>query len=324
MKIAVDVMGFENPVSEAVNACKKLVKKYSELEIILVGDEQEIRKTKLDEKRIKIVDTKIFISQSDEVFHAIRKKNSSMAIAIDLVLNKEADAVVSAGSTACYVALTYSKLGLIKNISKPAFTPFLPTITGSPIVWSDVGANKTCDERDLICFSKMASIVSKVALDIENPRVSLLNIGTEEYKGLDYIVEANKKLKNESNLNYIGYLESREILFGKSDVLISDGFIGNIALKSLEGTFKAVSYKLKKDFKKPSGWLGALFSFNIMKKLKNTFDYKKHAGAIVLGLNELAIKTHGSADEEQFISTIELAIKCIKNNLIDKLKEVKF
>ncbi len=324
MKIAVDVMGFENPVFEAVSACEKLVKKYSELEIILVGDESKILKSLKSKERIEIIDTKVFINQSDEVFTAIRKKDSSMSLAIDQVVNKKADAVVSAGSTACYVALTYSKLGLIKNISKPAFTPLVPTAKGIPLVWSDVGANKVCDENDLVCFAKLASVASEVILDIKEPKVALLNIGTEEYKGLDFIVEANKILKNEKKINYIGYLESREILFGRTNVLVSDGFTGNIALKALEGTFKAVANQMKRDFKKPSGWLGALFSLNVVRKLKKTFDYKNNAGAIVLGLNGLAVKTHGSADEQQFISTIELTIKCIKDDLMGKIKKIKF
>ena len=324
MKIAVDVMGYENHISESIKACEKLVKKYLELEIILVGDEKQINENLENYSRISIVHAEDYVKQEDNVMLAVRKKDSSMAKAIDLVINNQADAVVSAGSTASYVAMTYSKMGMIKNISKPAFMPSLPTTNEKPLLWMDVGANKTCDEKDLVNFAIMGSIACKCIFDIENPIVSLLNIGTEEYKGLDSIVEANQILKNDKRVNYLGYLESREILNGKSNVLISDGFTGNICLKALEGTFKTVANELKKGFKKPSGWLGGLFSLPVINKLKKTFDYRNNAGAIVMGVNHLAVKTHGSADEQQFYSTIELAIKCIKNNLVEKIKGINF
>ncbi len=134
MKIAVDVMGYENDISEAIKACEKLVKKYLELEIILVGNEQEINSKLQNKERIEVVHANSFVSQDDAVMTAMRKKDSSMAIAIDLVVNKKADAVVSAGSTPCYVSMTYNKMGMIKNVSKPAFMPSLPTCNRNPML----------------------------------------------------------------------------------------------------------------------------------------------------------------------------------------------
>ena len=134
MKIAVDVMGYENDIAEAINACQKLVKKYLELEIILVGNEQEINNKLKKNTRISVVNANSFVSQDDQVMTAMRKKDSSMAIAIDLVVNGKADAVVSAGSTPCYVSMTYNKMGMIKNVSKPAFMPCLPTAYGHPML----------------------------------------------------------------------------------------------------------------------------------------------------------------------------------------------
>ncbi len=325
MKIAVDVMGYENDIKEAVQACEKLVKKYLELEIILVGKAEEINQRIKNYERIEVVNANSFVTQEDSVMTAMRKKDSSMAVAIDLVVNGKADAVVSAGSTPCYVSMTYHKMGMIKNVSKPAFMPSLPTCNKNPLLWMDVGANKTCEAQDLVNFAIMGSIAFENIFGEKNPKVSLLNIGTEDHKGLDSIVEANQLLKNDKRIkNYIGFTESRDILWGNTNVLISDGFTGNIALKALEGSFKVVGAELKKGFKKPSGWLGGLFALPVVKSLKKTFDYKNNAGAIVMGLNYLAIKTHGSADEQQFYSTIELAIKCINNDLVKKIKAIKF
>lgn len=320
MKIALDVMGFENNIKEAIIAAEKFKKKYRDVDIILIGDKDLIMPL-LNRNKYEIIHTKEFIKQDDEVMTAIRKKNASLIKAIELVNQNKANALVSACSTASFVALTYAKIGIIENVTKPAFMPIFPTIKKNKIFnMLDVGANKNVSGKDLVNFAIMANIYAEKINKINKPKISLLNIGTEEYKGLDNIIEANNVLKNMPNINYQGYIEPRDLLFGIIDVIVCDGFIGNISLKTMEGTFKAVSKNMKENFRKPWNWLGGLFSLGAIYNLKKRFDYRNNAGAIYLGLKKIVIKTHGSADWKQFYSSLQLAYKSVNANLIKEIE----
>lgn len=322
MKIILDTMGFENSVQEPIIAARKFVKKFPKVQIILVGNKEEIKPYLKFNDEFKIHHTKIFIDQADDVMSVLRnKKNSSMAISMDLVKNGEGDAILSAGSTPCFVGLSYYKFGVIKNISKPAFTPSFPSSNGNGFNMLDVGANIEADHLDLVNFALMANIYVQKIKSLKNPTIGLLNIGTEENKGLESIKLAHKILKQNKTINYIGFVESRDLLKGETDIIITDGFTGNICLKAMEGSFKIFAGEIKKNYKKPLNWLGFLFSICLFAKIKKTFDYKNNAGAIFLGLNEIAIKTHGSADWKQFYSSLDLAKKSIENKIPNHLRD---
>lgn len=318
--ISVDVMGFENSSNDAIKACRDFVKKNNNVKLILVGDPNIIKPFLLKENEFRIIEATDVISMEDEPMSVRSRKESSMYQAILAVKNNEADGVLSAGNTACYVFLTHLLIGKIPNISKHGFMPFVPTRIGNGFNLLDVGANKECDANDLITFAKMGDLYAKSVRKISNPKIAIANIGTEDNKGLERHIEANKILKNDKTINYIGFVEPRDLMEGVADVVITDGFVGNIILKTLEGTAKSISKALKDELKKPAGWLG-LLGFMAFKRLKNKFDYKNNAGAIVIGLNKPVVKTHGSADYQQFYSSLRMLKETIENDVTSKIKE---
>lgn len=321
MIFSVDVMGFENDIREAINACRDFCKKNKDVKIILVGDKERIKKEIKSSDNFEIVHASEEIKMTDDPISIRKKTNSSMYKAIELVKENKADGVLSAGNTSCYVFLTFLILGKIPGITKCGFMPYMPTINGRGVNFLDVGANKECDATDLVNFARMGSIYIEKVRNVKNPKVGILNIGTEDNKGLSYHIEANKLLKEVKNINYVGFVESRYLLEEKVDLIVSDGFVGNIALKALEGTFKTVLRSLLGTRKKPLfGWLWFLLSIPNLLTIKNKYDYKNNAGAIVLGLNNIAVKTHGSADYKQFYSSLRLLKDTVKADLINILK----
>ncbi len=322
MKIAFDVMGFENKTSEAIIAARKILKKYKDVEIILVGDKKKIEPLIAKKDKFEIYHADDVIQMDSSPIQAIRMTNSSMYKATQLVANNIADGVLSAGSTACFVTIVHFLLKPINKLSKVGFMPFLPTTKkGKYFVIIDVGANKNCDGIDLYNFAKMANIYFKNIENIANPSIGIINIGTEANKGFEYQHQANEMLSKDKNINYVGFVEPRDLLQGIVDIAISDGYTGNLVLKSVEGGLKAISAVLKRNFKKPWNWLSALTSAFVIKNVSKTFDYKNKAGAIVLGLNKPAVKTHGSADKEQFYSALVLLHNIIDKKVTEKIRE---
>lgn len=324
MKIALDVMGFENKTIEAIKAARKFEKKFSGAKVILVGDHETIIKNVNDKDNFEIVDAKGVINMDDTPITALRKQDTSMLTAIKLVKEGKADAVVSAGSTSCFVPLVQMNLGSINNVSKFGFMPWIPTVNKKGFNMIDVGANINVDGKDLYNFALMANEYTRLVRKISNPKIGVLNIGTEHHKGFEYHKEAYDLLKANKNLNFIGYVEPKGLLDGVVDVCVCDGYSGNICLKSLEGSLKSVAHILKKGYKMPWNWLGAAFSVPIIVTLTKTFDYRVNAGAIVLGADGIAIKTHGSADAKQFYAALSMAYNCIDNNLLHNIKNIKY
>lgn len=251
MKIALDVMGFENDISEAIIAAKKFIKKYKDVNVILVGD-SKIIKPLIKENEFKICHAKDVIQMDTTPIQALRMNESSMYKAIELVKNNVADGVLSAGNTSGYVTIVRFLLKPIENLARAGFMPFLPTTTkGKYFVIIDAGANKECDGEDLYNFAKMANIYFKNVENVPNPSIGVINIGTEANKGFNYHNIANNLLLNDKELNYVGFVEPRELMHGILDIAVCDGYTGNLVLKSLEGGLKALSISLKKNFKKP-------------------------------------------------------------------------
>ncbi|MCV3728462.1 phosphate acyltransferase PlsX [Ureaplasma miroungigenitalium] len=322
-KILFDVMGYENPLSHAINAARNFVKKHPEVEITLVGDEQLIRPLFTSQNEFPILHANEFISQDDSVLSIRHKRDSSLSMAFKKLKDDSSyQGLLSAANSAVFVYYAYSIIGLIDHIKKPAFMPFVPTVDGVGLNLLDVGASIEVDEYDLLNYAIMAKVIA--AKRVTNPVVKILNIASEEIKGNALVKKANALFKEhdkELNLNYQGFIEPKTILEHPADVIVTDGFSGNLVLKSLEGTAKTLTSFLKQEYKKKRHCLAALFSIPIFKKMKSFFDYRNTAGAFVLGTKSILVKAHGSADEKQFSASLNVLYDNIKNNALEEITE---
>ena len=250
----------------------------------------------------------------------LTKKTSSIVVAYDyLKQNDDAMALVSAGSTGATLTGAVLKLGRIPNISRPALAPILPTVNDGGVMLLDCGANADCKPENLLHFGIMGNEYMK-SIGVKKPRIGLLNIGTEEEKGSETVKEAYQLLKN-SNLNFVGNIEARDVLRGNVDVVVSDGFAGNVCLKTIEGTAEILFGELKdamtSSFKTK---LGALLLKKKMKGIKQKYDYTKVGGAPLLGVTKIVLKCHGNSKADSIASTIEQAFVLANNKLIEKVK----
>ena len=323
MKVVVDAFGGDNAPLEVVEGAVMAVKQNKDLTVVLTGDETKIREILKDRtERIEIVDAKDVITNDDVPTLAIRqKKDSSMVRAFDLLKeNDDVVGLVSAGSTGAVLSGVIMKIGRIKGISRPALCPILPTVVeGRSVVICDCGANVDCKSENLLHFAIMASVFYSITNGVENPRVALLNNGAEEHKGNE-LTKTTYPLMKTLPINFVGNVEAREVMSGNVDVIVTDGFAGNVLLKSVEGTAKAMSQMLKKDAKKNVfHMLGALMmgKFN---GLKNKMDMDKYGGAPFLGCKKLVVKTHGSANRENFKNTILQVVKLYENKMNEKIE----
>ena len=326
ISIALDVMSGDNGPSPALTGALKSLKKLPDLKITLVGDEKDIEPflTKIDlsiSDRIKVTHTDEYIKMDEDILTAIRnKKKSSMRIAIDKVKNKEAHACVSAGNTGALMSLSKIILKTIHGIDRPAICTSLPTKKNFMQVL-DLGANIECNAENLFQFAVMGSSVVQSLEISKNPRVGLLNIGSEDFKGKDEIKLAAEML-NDSNINYVGFVEGNGMFSGDYDVIVTDGFTGNIALKSIEGVAGMIKHFIKSEFQKNIyNKFSAILSLPVMKGVKKKMDPRVYNGASFLGLNGIVVKSHGSADGFSYSNAIQTAYYESKNNLLDKIKE---
>ncbi len=326
ISIALDVMSGDNGPSPALSGAIKSLKKLPDLRINLIGDEKDISpflntvdSSILD--RVEVTHTNEYIKMDEDILTAIRnKKKSSMRIAINCVKNNEANACVSAGNTGALMSLSKIILKTIQGIDRPAICTSLPTKKKYMQVL-DLGANIECNAENLFQFAVMgASVVQSLEIS-SNPRVGLLNIGSEDFKGKDEIKLAAEML-NDSNINYIGFVEGNGMFSGDYDVIVTDGFTGNIALKSIEGVAGMIKHFIKSEFEKNFyNKLSAVLSIPVMKGVKKKMDPRVYNGASFLGLNGIVVKSHGSADGFSYSNAIQTAYYESKNNLLDKIKE---
>lgn len=305
MKIAIDAMGGDNAPKEIILGAQKSVQAFPDVHITLVGNESEIRKHLTNEERISIVHTDEVILGTDEPVRAVRrKKNSSMVLAAKLVSDGEADGCISAGNTGALMAAGLFVVGRIAGIDRPALAPTLPTLGGEGFVLLDVGANADAKPEHLLENAIMGSVYAEKVRGVKNPRVGLLNIGTEEKKGNDLTKQAFELLK-ESKLNFIGNVEARDLLDGVADVVVTDGFTGNMVLKTIEGTalsmFKMLKSALTSSVKSK---LAAAVLKPDLKALKSQMDYSEYGGAGLFGLKAPVIKAHGSSDANAVFNAI--------------------
>ena len=296
MKIAIDGMGGDNAPKSNVEGVVSAIKEYN-VDIIITGDkdalEKEFANYEFDRSKLEIVHTTEIIENEDKPVKAIRsKKDSSMVVALRLVKEGKADAVVSAGNTGALLAGGLFVVGRIKGIDRPCLCPAIPNVKKGMTIIADGGANADCKPRNLVEFAAMTNIYSKKVLGIENPRISLANVGAEEGKGNDLMKKSYEELKN-MDINFIGNLEARDVINAKTDVIVCDGFTGNILLKSAEGVAMSVMGLLKETFlSSTKGKIGAMLLKDDLRKLKSFMDYAEYGGAPLLGVNGGVIKAH--------------------------------
>ena len=273
-------------------------------------------------KESEIVHTDEFVDANEKPSIAVRKgRNSSMGMAIQSVKSGKADAIVSAGNTGALMAMAKLFLRPIEGINRPAIAAYFPTITGESCML-DLGANIDCDAKNLVQFAFMGQAFANIVMGVDNPSISLLNIGEEEQKGLDYIKEASQILSDlKSQINYAGFIEGDKIAQGISDVIIADGFSGNVSLKTAEGTALLVTSYLKKALSSSlSSKIGYLFAKKAINDFRSQMDPRKYNGAVFLGLNAVAVKSHGGTDGFGFANAICVAVDMVKYNFIHDLK----
>lgn len=325
MKVVVDAFGGDYSPSEIVEGAVKAIEKTKGLTIVLTGDEQKIKEILAGrEDGIEIVHASDIISNDDSPTLAIRqKKDSSLVKAFDC-LKEDEDVVglVSAGSTGAVLTGAVMKIGRIKGISRPALCPILPTIQDNKSVMiCDSGANVDCKPEHLLDFALMASAYCSIMSGTDQPKVALLNNGAEEHKGND-LTKTTYPLMKELPINFVGNVEAREVMSGDVDVIVTDGFAGNVLLKSVEGVASGMSKMIKKEAKKNIfAMLGALM-MGKFKGLKAKMDINKYGGAPFLGCKKLVVKTHGSAKREVVCNTILQVVKLYENKLNEKIEQM--
>ena len=330
--IAIDAMGGENAPRknlEGLNLFLKKKRKIDDFFFILYGNEdvlnKEILKQNISKDFIKIIHTDNIVSDEETPLTAIKNsKNSSMWKAIKSQNDGYADISLSAGNTGVLLVISRMILKMIPEVSKPALAGLWPNKKGISVVL-DLGANIECDQKNLVDFSEMGAALYKSITQNDTPYVSLLNIGSEEIKGTEILKKTYSILKNDnnnSNFVFNGYIEGNKLMEGTSNVIVTDGFTGNIALKTAEGTAKFITDNLKKSltenfFTK----LSLIFSYFSLKKFKSNLDPRKYNGAIFLGLNGPVVKSHGGTDSIGFYHSIDLCYKIIKGNLMREIRK---
>ena len=324
MKIVVDAFGGDFAPLEIVSGAVKALQENEKLNVVLVGDKDKITEILQSlvflSDRLEIVHAPDVVTMDDVPTVAIRtKKTSSIVVAYDyLKQNEDAVALVSAGSTGATLTGAVLKLGRFKNISRPALAPIMPTLNDKNVMLLDCGANADCKAENLLHFGIMGNEYMK-AMGVKKPRIALLNIGTEEEKGSEMIKEAHQLLKN-SRLNFVGNIEARDVLRGNVDVVVSDGYSGNVCLKTIEGTAEILFGELRdithSSFKAK---MGALLLKKKLYGLKKKYDYRKVGGAPLLGINKIVIKCHGNSKAESVACAINQAWKLANNKLVEKV-----
>lgn len=333
LTIALDVMGGDQGPFITISSAIMAINKQPNLHLILCGDESIITDTLVrlkissqelvTHKQLSIFPTSQVVLMSDKPIVALRnKKDSSMRKALDLVHEGRAQACVSAGNTGALLSIAHFVLKNIPGVERPALISSLPTHDKNKHVFMlDLGANVFCDSHVLYQFGVMGSVMAEQVNGIHKPRIALLNMGEEEIKGSDYIKLAALELSENKDINYVGFIEGCDIFSNKADVIVCDGFVGNVALKTCEGVARLVYQKSKAAFS--ASLLGKLFGSLIkpsFKKLFKTMNPDQYNGASLIGLRGIVVKSHGNANSSAFLAAIEEAIKEVERQVPEKIK----
>lgn len=322
MRIALDAMGGDYAPGEIIKGAVKAAQAYPRMEIILVG--QSVRINPLLSNipaNMSLLEASEVIGMDEHPAQAVRKKkDSSIVVATRLVKEKKADAVVSAGSTGAQMASALLGLGRVKGVERPGIATVLPTLAGGKLVL-DVGANPDAKPEHLLQYAQMGSIYAHHIMGIENPRIALLNIGTEESKGNELTQHAYPLLQA-SSLNFSGNIEGRDVPYGRADVVVCDGFVGNVVLKTAEGLAGAL-FELIKDkiTSTPVRKLGAMAVKPGLKEIARMMDYAEYGGSPLLGVNGISIVCHGSSKEKAIFNAIRVAGECAEAGLTELIAQ---
>ena len=320
VKIAVDMMGGDDAPGIVLDAVKKAVEDFKDLEIILFGDESQYN---LSHERIEFRHCTEKIEMEDEPVRAIkRKKDSSMVKMAEAVKSGEADGCVSAGNTGALMSAGLFIVGRIKGVARPALVVTLPTTDGKGFVFLDVGANADAKAEHLLQYAQLGNIYAQKIRGIQNPSVSLLNIGTEAAKGNSLTKKAYDLFEKNQSFNFTGNIEAKTLMDGNVDVVVTDGYTGNMALKNLEGTAKSIGKMLKETIM--SSFKNKLAGA-VLKKDLETFakkmDYSEYGGSVLLGLDGTVVKAHGSSNAKAFYSAIKQAKIAGEENIVQIMKD---
>lgn len=331
ISIAIDAMGGDNAPDKTIEGIKLFLDKNKSTNdfILNIFGKENIIKEKLNKYNIKsnlinIIHSNTVVSDEETPLTAVKNsKNTSMWNCIYHQIEGKSDISLSAGNTGVLLVISRMILKMMSEVSKPALAGLWPNQNGMNVVL-DLGANIECNEQNLIDFAELGSALFKSLFPNEKPKVSLLNVGSEEIKGTELLKATSKRLKNlssDENFIYKGYVEGNNIMSGDSNVIVTDGFTGNIALKTAEGTAKFITQNLKKSLTKNIiTKISLIFSYFSLKKFKEKLDPRKYNGAIFLGLNGPVVKSHGGIDSTGFYHSIDLCYKIVKGNLMSEIK----
>ncbi|MBR0156754.1 MAG: phosphate acyltransferase PlsX [Clostridia bacterium] len=328
MKIAVDCHGGDNSPQANVEGALIAMRKHDDLSVVFVGDKEQIDPLIADcgelSGRIEVIHAPEIITGEERPTDAIRhKKDSSMIRAINLLReDPEVNALVSNGSTGSLVAASTLRIGRIRGIRRPAFCPILPTMSGGIVGVCDSGANVDILPEQLVQFAIMGSRYLEAAFGVKEPKVAMLNIGTETEKGDNLRREAYPMLEKTPGINFVGNMESRDLLTGKYDLVVCDGFAGNVLIKTTEGTALEMLKKLKKEIRRKKRYLvGAGLMKRMFMDLKNFMNYQNYGGSVLLGCQKTVVKGHGSSDAHSFAVCMDQAYRMEKANMTERIRE---
>ena len=322
MKIVIDMMGGDNGLEATISATNSFLSLHDDVELFLIGDATKLESFKSNPK-CKIVNSETILAMDVDPMTALKDKKSSLMVAISTYLDNKCDALISAGSTGALLAASVFKIKRIPGIIRPCLITSFPTIKkDKKFVVCDLGANIENTKEELNQFAIMGSLYYSIRYNENNPSVYLLSNGTEEEKGSPLNKEAYPLLKENKRINFKGNIEARDPLFGDIDVLVTDGYSGNIFLKSVEGTAKVMSNMIKESFKRNIfSKIGYLLSKKGFDDIKVKMDYKNVGGAMLIGVNGVVIKAHGSSDLQSFLSALNNAYTLVKEDIVEKIKK---
>lgn len=323
MKIVVDAMGGDFAPQAPVLGTVQFAGDHPEVTFVLIGDETRIRAVKPTlPTNVQIVHTSVVVEATDEPVRAVRRKrDSSLVLAAQMVHDGEADVMISAGNTGALVAAGLLVVGRLEGIERPALAPVLPTFNGGGVLLLDAGATMDTTSENLVQFAHMGSAYSRYVLGVSNPRVGLLNVGTEEGKG-NALTKATYPMLKASGLNFVGNIEARDLLNGSCDVAVCDGFAGNVILKLVEGVGLGIFGALKETLTTNTvSKLAAGVLKPGLKKFRDRFDYAEYGGAPFLGVNGGCLKAHGSSNQRAWYTALAQAIRFVEERLLEKMSE---
>lgn len=321
MKLGIDAMSGDLGSEIVVEACLSFLEKNKTDELYVVGKIEELQALN-NHRQVVLIDAREILEMTENILAIRRKKESSMVKTMMLARKNEVDAVLSCGNTGAYYACAMLFLKRIEGIEKSCLMAMLPTYKGDNVAMLDVGANSENTASQLVSFAVMGSVYARNVRKIENPKVALLNIGSEHHKGDEVHQETYKLLENMKEINFVGNIEGKEILDGDVDVIVTDGFTGNVALKTTEGVAKVLVKSLKESLMSSTRTkVGALMAKPGLKQLMKKFDTKAAGGALMMGFEKPVIKAHGSSDAIAFENAINLAFEMVSSNVVEKMKE---